>query len=791
MERSLLTKNTPSLFKRRRIDWETLCETQNLVTQAQGIITSASREIKLWPGLLAIVCQQLKGKGQKRICQELGHLKTILDAHLKLTKPSQDYWDAEYMLFRHFILHWGGYFVGQPSLNDPPWSFLDKNDAAQRYDELLAKLLRERGNLLMAECLADTKLATLPPSIRQYNLIEVQLGVWEKEFTSLTQLTRGEDPQENKPGEGYLVSFFNATLRWLGQLLQLFFSSKDEPIDALNLLKMFNRIATLVLRYHLIPLPQEEEKKITLSAFKDIHQFYLQVPDQFNVANFKPTLLPSRSIQVLQKQIKADLNTLRIWSYALLNDILLRFSQETFQQSLDALLQGFILLQKKANHLGSELYAWRMQAEEAWQQNQDYLSELSKLDNQLATTEDDLLKLQKNWLSYAKNNSISEWVIKACECLEILLRNEMVKLAGVRWAEYTCYYFGLSEGRLAYEMKARNQQRSQPWFIDKGYHSYHPRYVFTQTDFLMTIYTEGQAASLRQFLKFIYPDKFFASNPQLMPVAKYCFNEVVSLLKLYTQVNRAWYAGQWYASAPLVKQAGSFVYLPEQGTFRQQEPSIIKKPQMPLGFAIAKLHQAYINWANNQPSLIKYIRRSLAVQHCLYEGSGDELSIESDLQWRETYFKRNPSSSEEITMASSQWSPKKAEEVNKFEVIGELETTMEKGAEREENPAEQELMRKFLLKKLNQNLGFLVSLSSEKIKKQLNAISIEIAAQMDKPPEHIQELLAGLLREKPQLVTLKQKLDSPMKNIGFFNKLTEIKEKPDTEENPLPIAIQL
>ncbi|WP_165476890.1 hypothetical protein, partial [Legionella fairfieldensis] len=73
--------------------------------------------------------------------------------------------------------------------------------------------------------------------------------------------------------------------------------------------------------------------------------------------------------------------------------------------------------------------------------------------------------------------------------------------------------------------------------------------------------------------------------------------------------------------------------------FRQQEPTLIEKPEAPLGFGIARLHQAYLNWANGQPSLAKSIRGSLGLQHSLYEGNGQEEHINNQMSSRRHFLR--------------------------------------------------------------------------------------------------------------------------------------------------------
>ncbi|WP_131777780.1 hypothetical protein [Legionella fairfieldensis] len=44
------------------IDWQELCKTADISTKTEAVIDMASTEDKLWPGLLKIACQELKGK---------------------------------------------------------------------------------------------------------------------------------------------------------------------------------------------------------------------------------------------------------------------------------------------------------------------------------------------------------------------------------------------------------------------------------------------------------------------------------------------------------------------------------------------------------------------------------------------------------------------------------------------------------------------------------------------------------------------------------------------------------
>ncbi|WP_165476889.1 hypothetical protein, partial [Legionella fairfieldensis] len=125
-----------------------------------------------------------------------------------------------------------------------------------------------------------------------------------------------------------------------------------------------------------------------------------------------------------------------------------------------------------------------------------------------------------------------------------------------------------------------------PWFIDDEYRYYHPRHVFTQTDYLMTIHAEGQDAALRKACLFIHPDKL---PPELKTIAEYCSDKVDKQRKRYIHVSRAWYAGQWFAPPPSPeKEAASSDHsfshryaTPQE--FRQQEPTLIEKPEAPLG----------------------------------------------------------------------------------------------------------------------------------------------------------------------------------------------------------------
>ncbi|WP_165476884.1 hypothetical protein, partial [Legionella fairfieldensis] len=358
----------------------------------------------------------------------------------------------------------------------------EQDEAERRYDNLLEKLLRERGWMLLDERLRYQKGgAWRPISERQYHLTEEEVSLWEKELDSLSHLARQPYPGEAGQRTGFASSFLKAASHWLLQLLHFFSPFKDKPANALDSLAVLNRIGSLALRYQLVPLLKEKDGDNKLSFYQQANDLDLPALRKVNGLAFKPSsLLPSHTLSQLKNKATADLNTLTIWSTALLHEMLFFYSEEAPAEGLAKLLNAFNLLREEIHHLSSELYACRVKAEQAWRQNRQCLQQLDTLDKTLILVEDNLIKLQRDWLKSARDNAPSELFRKGCDCLEVLLSEEMLQLEAVSWAEQTCYYSGLSEDTLKWEMKQRNQQRQiSPWFIDDEYRYYHPRHVFT------------------------------------------------------------------------------------------------------------------------------------------------------------------------------------------------------------------------------------------------------------------------------------------------------------------------
>jgi chemotaxis protein histidine kinase CheA len=414
----------------------------------------------------------------------------------------------------------------------------------------------------------------------------------------------------------------------------------------------------------------------------------------------------------------------------------------------------------------------------------------------------------------------------------------MLQLEAVSWAEQTCYYSGLSEDTLKWEMKQRNQQQTPPWFKEDEYHYYHPRHAFTQTDYLMTIYAEGQDTALRKKHLSIHPDKL---APELKAIAEYCSDKVDKQRKRYIHVARAWYAGQWFAPPPSpegeaasLEPSFSHRYGAPQ-EFRQQEPTLIEKPEAPLGFGIARLHQAYLNWANGQPSLVKSTRGSLGLQHSLYEGDGDEKNINRQMDMRRDFLrdereklrlqaetKKLEAKREEIRAERAALRQKEKEAIDAAKQAAAARKEAETRATQEAARAAQEAARamqeaaratqeaaragqaesraekaeqkmdawnrKSLMKKLCKNLDTLIPLSSKEIEVRLQAICAEMAGDWGEPLEYAEKLLSTLLAEEPQLAALRQKLKpSAVSVAGLFSmSKTENKNNGEpTQENSL------